>query len=643
MTAFRLFFLLSALLLCSDRLFAQYTLTQRIEDSVVGWEKTLIHADKPTKVLTFGGQPFSVRQQEIDNLIVGWMQQSYTPVAGIGTFRKDYFSSKKYNVVHGYGVQFGVWDVEFEVLDANKHFKPVDETGSFWFIRANSIAGGSETVWFLSTPADYYFTMPRNGSYEDGTEKEKMTTADPQIHPHVHQYLTWVSHMQETVYLVPGNKLPIIPVGIGEYLDASDKAAVRDLADRTAEIKYKYSNDPRNLTSSQAVEEERTKRIREVIRKLKLKHAAELNKAAIVVEDRPTLQDFSGDNDPFELRQDQKESLGGKMIYRFDPAVYAKCQTDQPQWISITFPYYQKGNGRKKYELYRCMTEHFNYDYVYNYFFNPEKVKGQAYKPVNEAVLRSTIAGYAARGDWKQKPSVAAKSSGTFFSDDFSANATGARPAGWWSVSTRKPCLVTTIDGQPGQWVKMGGDADLSPTSLPFPMPENFSLEYDIVTDNFGEERTGGAMSVLLSGGKSAADTKSGANLEMRFTSGNETNLKANSNYRGESRINWSVYPSKMSYNEMGGESIKPLNEFTNANGKRKIHVKLVKKGSSATIYFNDKEFVSSAAFQTKYGKPCGECAIEPGVRFNKLVFRSITDDAEHIGVYLGNVKVTGL
>ena len=51
-------------------------------------------------------------------------------------------------------------------------------------------------------------------------------------------------------------------------------------------------------------------------------------------------------------------------------------------------------NGNQLHEMYTAITENINYDYIYNYFFDPEKIKGITYKPANEEQLNARLTAY---------------------------------------------------------------------------------------------------------------------------------------------------------------------------------------------------------------------------------------------------------
>jgi len=77
-------------------------------------------------------------------------------------------------------------------------------------------------------------------------------------------------------------------------------------------------------------------------------------------------------------------------VYKIEPDIYVKARKDQPCWISVSFPYADEKNLTSEKEVYNAMLHNFNYEYVYNYFFDPEKVKGKEYAPLHPELLRTT-------------------------------------------------------------------------------------------------------------------------------------------------------------------------------------------------------------------------------------------------------------
>ena len=67
------------------------------------------------------------------------------------------------------------------------------------------------------------------------------------------------------------------------------------------------------------------------------------------------------------------------------------CKTDQPQWIVIRWTMGMP-NAAFNLHLHESILNNFNFEYVYNYFFNPEKVKGQFYKPLRSPTIKEAVA-----------------------------------------------------------------------------------------------------------------------------------------------------------------------------------------------------------------------------------------------------------
>ena len=72
------------------------------------------------------------------------------------------------------------------------------------------------------------------------------------------------------------------------------------------------------------------------------------------------------------------------------------------------------------------------------------------------------------------------------------------KPAGWYFSTSGKHSMVTTVKNKPGKWVQLGYNNPVSSNFMKNPLPENFTLEYDLVTDGEFSSRSGGAASLIL-------------------------------------------------------------------------------------------------------------------------------------------------
>jgi hypothetical protein len=635
--------LLAFLAINVNHILAQGTKEQRIQDSIIGWQKILTPVDKP-KLFEARGRTFSIRQQENMHKIIEWMQKSYTPVAGIGTYKTRLYASDNQFNPHQYGVDFRVWNVSYspEYLDAKGHFKPVSEEYNRFDVSVNMIPG-SYPISFINTPDQYLFAWPVDGfvTGDDLTDNDKI---DPRINPNVYKFITRINEKQ-TVFLAPGNQLPVVEVTIGEYLQLAENAFDNELQKEKERINNQWQDQKTRDKVLQIYMTNTDARFRNTVKQLRGKYQDNLHDQAILRDMQPRAHDFYGDVDPFKIDAMAKKLKHYYPVYKLEPAVIKKCFSEQPQWIAISLPYKTSEDGNQEYEMYRSVTENFNYEYAYNYFFDPEKVKGKPYKPANEEQMNARLDGYRKKNNI-QKPAATSQTTlpvNVFFIDDFSGNSDGSKPAGWYFSSTGKHSKVTEIKDTPGKWVQLGYNNALSSSSMKKPLPENFTLEYDVATDEFST-RTGGSTMLYLSSYPLRSDgmediNGDGTTIKITIASGNEGDFDTN-NYSGTAKIDIHSTPSvnKDNFSE-GIFYTHPLREFTNK--KNNLHVAVNLKGGELKLFLNGKEVAVSSDFKMTYGKPCVSCNLPAGTKFKTVYWKNNTSDAESIKVYISNVIIT--
>ena len=630
---------LSALQLVVSITFAQPDREQRIQDSIIGWwKKSIIPQPKPPSK----SQPLTIKQQEILVNFVKWMQQSYTPVAGLGTYRlKWYRTGEPSFAPYAYGVDFRVWDVSFTppYLDATGDFKPIDEQYTRYDINVNVIPG-SYAIPFINTANQYLFTWPPNGYNIKNNPAQETSLSN---NSNTGKFVTRVNEMN-TVFLAPGNKLPFVPVSKVELLQLAEDAVGRQLQAEKEDVENKW---PGNIKAQQEAFEYRKIKIEKYrvnIKQLREKHKNTLNEPAVLSTMQPAIYSFEINPDPFVISRNEETSKQYFPVYKIEPVVLEKCKTDQPQWIAVSFPYTTKEDGNQEYEMYRSLTEHFNYQYVQDYFFNPEKVKAVVYKPANQELLNETLNNYRRKGYSKSSAPVTALPANVYFMDDFTGNADGGKPAGWFFSTSGKHSMVTTIKNKPGMWVQLGYNNPLSSNFMKKPLPENFILEYDLVTDGEFSSGSGGAASLILTTrpsntGGSENTYNNGTRVKINIASGNEANY-SNNNYRGVLNITINSTPSVNKQNFSEGILYRyPLPEFTNK--KTKVHVAVKVKGNVLTVLINNKQVAVSTDFKLTHGGACISCGLPAGTRFNAVFWENTTSDAENVKVYISNVKIT--
>ena len=619
-----IFLLTIAIMPLSIKTFGQLTPEQRIQDSVIGWwdNKYFDNHLKPDNT------SLQKKKIAIVDKFVEWMKKSYTPVAGLGTYSRYVWKNNS-------RVLFHVWNVSLrkEWLDSKGHFKPIDEENTPFNIHANIIPA-SYAVSFLNTPDQYFFTWPPDGY---GMAYSKKKDMDPRIHPNVYKYITHINE-DVTVFLAPNNKLPFSEVTIGQYLDESLLSLDKNLQKEKEKINEQWS-DTKSREKAYAFVQKDDERYRTAIAKWRDKYKNKLKGPAILHDKQPTLiNQFYGNMDPFALTDNEKAWKQYFPVFKLDAATIEKCKTDQPQWIAVSFPYETKEDGNQLYEMYTALTQHINYDYIYNYFYDTEKVKGISYKPANEEQLKARLDSYHNKTATaiSAPPPTSKLPPNVFFKDDFSTGTEGGEPANWFYKKFGKHSSIATVKNQPGNWIQLGAE-QVSPSLLIKPLPENFTLEYDLATDAEFSSRTGGSASLILNTRHSKEDGSEnlyddGTRVVISIQSGNVADYD-NNNYRGNIKIDIKASMSEeLSYTN-------ELRQFTNKTNS--IHVTVKLKGGSLSVLINNKEVAVSSDFKLAYGGSCISCGVPAGTKFNAVFWRNSSNDIENTKTYISNVKIS--
>src|SRR5690606_38442731 len=119
-------------------------------------------------------------------------------------------------------------------------------------------------------------------------------------------------------------------------------------------------------------------------------------------------------------------------------------------------------------------------------------VKNKPYTILNEEVQTTHLASYKKKKE--SKPAIAKSLPvNVYFFEDFSRNSIGEKPQSWYIPSVGVPSVIATPKGETGNWVKIGQHR-LMPDDKGIPLPENFTIKFDVATDKDFTENTGGAL-----------------------------------------------------------------------------------------------------------------------------------------------------
>lgn len=616
---------------------AQPTAQQRIEDSVIGWKTIYNFKGKQYKPIVIDGQTFSPYQQSLRDSFTSWMQKSYVPIGGFGDIYQRDFTSRqnKYPMPQCIGMTAGIYGL-YKNERTGKYALTPNEDHNDVFIYTNTLAGINNTL-LLSSQDGYYFTMAKQNYASTFTDPDVINAVkDFGLHsdPRFSKYMVYFpSQSWVTVVLTPGNKLPIEQLTKGEVLALCEKGIKREIEEKKNEARQQSSNNPAYYAG--VIKDLEEKQYPPCIKKLnaiKEKYKGRLNEPAVLYGwAGPSVADFYN-NETTIFKEDWYQDIPGYPVYRYTKDAIENSKKDKPLWIEITWPIQKKGARVKAYEVHKAMLRYFNYDYVYDYFFNPEKVKGIAYTPSNAEEQREQIQRLRKHYTVTENKTLP---QGVFFMDDFSANANGDRPAGW-NDSKTNPATVVTLNGRSGKWIKLGHYNNLSPaTAVKKPLPENFTMEFDVVTDEFNV-RTGGAVTVSLSsnGGKNTT-------ISLKIEAGNEADYY-NNNYRGVAEI---AINSTVNGYEGAFKTNYSLREFTNK--KTGSHITLKVKDGQLTILINNKEVAASKDFKQDYNNTAVCKGLPLGTQFKTITFTNHTQNwstdskSNQVNVYISNIKIT--
>lgn len=361
---------------------AQEIPPQSIEDSILGWMKVYHFKGikEPKKV---DDKLYSPAQLSVCDSLANWIQASYIPKGGLGDVKKSV--SEKLGLYNQSDASlpqsYGAYSKTYTELKYNssRKMEPLTNSHLFWGVIANQVRGWP--IRDINTPTQYYFTMPSFESSEDDIGNTKKTYDLSGIE-NLKPYTTfWLKNLavgggMEVVLICKDNKSPFIKINKGEYLQVLEAALQRNYEAEKKKIHEQNKDNQKSIDYFiKYLEEKNNKRIA-CLKNNNEKYKNRLQESAEVFESQPGIQ-LENFPDVFEGNEYQSKKFP---VYKVDPAMAELCKKDKPQWILVSW-FWNPQNPAAKY-LHESIINNFNFDYVYNFFFAPEKVKGQLYKPL---------------------------------------------------------------------------------------------------------------------------------------------------------------------------------------------------------------------------------------------------------------------
>ena len=558
-------------------------------DRVFGWMRIYDFKDA-TAPVTVDHRVYSPAQLTVAANLANWIQQSYVPVGGLGDVVRGVsdqltpYNQYTKSLPQSYGARARIYtDLRYGTA---KKVERASNSHIVWTVMANEVFG--EAALNLSTPEQYYFTLPTFAQQvHDGGDLEKVV--DLSTHPVLGRYpqhfqRNSVTGNQKYLVLSRDNRLPFVKLTRGEYLDALGAAIAHQYERERFRITEAEQRDKVRIARAMvSVDERQAKRVA-ALAAAREKYKARLQEVAEIESMSPNIA--------LENRADVFLGTGGSNtripIYKVDPALAALSKTGGPQWIVVSWTAQLNDPVIKR--LHDAVINNFNFQFVHDYFFAPEKVKGKSYAPLVNPAATATVATVAASATSKER----AADPNVHFFDDFSTTPVGKPPAGWRSTlnNAGASSVVATINGMPGHWATTIGFT-LTPTHVKMPLPADFAVSYDLVASS---DYTWGAQGVtfLLSTGAGAGFRGSFVSLRLRPGSGSAD---------GEAVLE-AEFPKAPGF--LSGSKWLRVPGFSNKS-QATVAVALVKKGERLEVFLNKVKVFES------------EKAIPAGFLFNQL------------------------
>ncbi|HEY0356687.1 MAG TPA: hypothetical protein VGC29_10805 [Flavisolibacter sp.] len=597
---------------------------ESIADMDIGWMKVYKYPSPP-KGKQLGNRIYSARQIGYCQQFIEWMQQSYLPKGCLGD--AGYYlneipkfsgtNSKLGNEInqhsHALPHMYGAFSRMYTALkkDAQGKFAPLYNFAEYWRIEANQLQYISSPVSFISSPEQYYFILPDYGSHPKGYDDDDKAMINlrgfndqENLKPHKHFYIPPKiidDYPHFLVIMTRDHELPFEKITIGEFFTQVEKQMPvwQKIVPLSAD---NYALAQKNLA-----------RLKEKYRN-KWNDVAELKTSGTQIG----LYDFVNAGEDRPDMFDNKDINGKEGVYTTFPIMKVKksalelCKTDKPQWLVIRWTL---GMPRQPFNIHmhESILKNFNFDYVYNYFFDPEKVKGQAYKPLRSPYEKEVdVISELSENARKNK-----SDKNIHFYEDFSSTAAGNKPIGWKTgigAGGSYP-TVTRLEGLPGNWVMMNGDYSIIPNLVKKPFPENFTLSYELVAaQNF----TWGAKGLLMKLSKETSPGNAESYLSLRLRPGFDGR-------DGEATLE-TKFTSPPGYSDQTKWLKAP--GFSNHLQNNRVIVTIKKSGEQLLVFIDQDKI---AAY---------EKAIPAALLFNSISFSS-GSSGENNRYYISNIKIS--
>ncbi len=601
---------------------SSYAQKEEYQELYLGWKK-IYHFEGAVKGQQVDDKYYTPMQISYSDSIANWMQASYMPKGGLGDIKITVLD--KIGLYNAYNKalpqSYGAIAYTYLYLKKDVKGKWTNETthAFLWKVMANEVP---EYLFHdLCTENQYYFTIPgmdeklvkESGSKEFQYKK----LYDLSSHKMIGNYINMVipdfgdNQRRNIVILSKDSKFPFQQLSIGEVLSVTEKTLPLKLEEERKKILERTQGNQKDFDFYFNSEKQKHDKARATLTKLNEKYKTQLNDPAYINGGIFGIIDLANGYDIFAGQKVDENGTIKKTypIYKVNPEMQSLCKTDKPQWIYLSWvggilqdPVFQ--------QMHEAIINNFDFDYVYNFFFNPEKVKGIKYKPLRSPMFKEELTVQ----ELSEKSKTVAKDNKVIFFEDFSNTNVGKTPVNWISNnnSSAQKAVVVNPKNNSDNWVKIKGNKLAVKNMNPF--PGDFVLTYDVAVPK-GFEWGGKRLSLKL--GKE----KKSFLVEIRpGFDGSNGFLHVSAGDFGSEILNTSA-------NSFGSDF--PATGFSNNKDFNQVNIKVQKTGKELELYIDNQSVV-------KYK----EAFISSIFTLDALEFSQSNSDSDNQKYYISNIKI---
>lgn len=439
--------------------YAQRTDREIARDTITSWiYHNNVLKSQTYKPVTVNGFTYSVWQQQLTDSLQKWVQQSYLPRAA--AFRIEKEAGSGYHSIapfQTYGVIYMLYPVSYS--SQTKKLDVGGEASDALEILVNEPIG-KYIKGFNPGGMHFFYDNPEHkvliSSDSPGKAGSKTGIG---INPNVSDYISYRAYdkdfwYEQVIVLAKDNKLPFETVTVGEFIGYIEQFLQSNPTFNTAKIKQSILDAKRTL--------------------------ADYNNEPVRFNDN-TILDADIIDPELIINGKQRSPKAGYQLVSVNQSVVNLTRQDKPQWLLIRM--HRVVDDIARIYMAESILNNFNFDYVYNYFFYPEKVKGKFYKPLNQPL--KSLVNKTAEGQISAKSEEMKNNTYSLLFEDFSGYQIGKEPAGWFSYnmsSSRKEVGVTVEDplNNKHNWLKMITGQVVISNKLTQKLPANFTVSFDL-------------------------------------------------------------------------------------------------------------------------------------------------------------------